>query len=64
MKATESNRKFYQHTACVYCGELVFDRVLKRCKRCGGAVVYLTERDLLTLGRHRPQPINPPPAEE
>lgn len=64
MRSTQSLEKTYHHTACVYCGELVFDRLLKRCKRCKGAVVYLAEQDLLTLGRHRPRPINPPPAED
>ena len=64
MRMTQSLEKTYQHTACVYCGELVFDRLLKRCRRCKGSVVYLAEQDLLTLGRHRPQPINPPPNEE
>lgn len=64
MRATRSQAKTYQHTACVYCGELVFDRLLKRCKRCGGTVVYLAEQDLTTLGRHRPQPISPPAPED
>lgn len=64
MRATRSQAKPYQHTACVYCGALVFDRLLKRCKRCGGTVVYLAEQDLAMLGRHRPQPISPPAPED
>ena len=64
MRATHSPEKIYQHTACVYCGDLVFDRILKRCRRCKGAVAYLAEQDLQTMGRHRPRPINPPPADE
>jgi len=64
MRATQSPERTYQHTACVYCGELVFDRLLKRCRRCKGSVAYLAERDLQTLGRHRPRPIQPPLAED
>ena len=64
MRATRNAKNTYQHTACVYCGELVFDRLLRRCPRCRGTVVYLAEEDLTLLGRHRPRPIDPPPTDE
>ena len=64
MKAIRNTKIANQHTACVYCGELVFDRLLRRCRRCGGTVVYLSEEDLTLLGRHRPRPINPPAVDE
>jgi len=61
MRSTRSRNAPYQHTSCPYCGELVFDRILRRCKRCGGQqVVYLAERDLTFLGRRRPRPLKPP----
>jgi hypothetical protein len=64
MRATRNAKRVNQHTACVYSGELVFDRLLRRCPRCHGTVVYLAEQDLTTLGRHRPRPINPPAVDE
>ncbi len=64
MKAVRGLRSAYQHTSCPYCGELVFDRLLRRCKRCGGQVVYLAEGDLSFLGRRRPRPITPPPKDD
>jgi len=64
MRAAHSPTKAYHHTACVYCGELVFDRLLKRCKRCGGSVIYLAEHDLAMLGRRAPQPVSPPAPED
>lgn len=43
-----------QHTSCLNCGKLVFDKALKRCPKCGGHVVYINEEDLSLMGRHRP----------
>jgi len=39
------------------CGELVFNRKLARCSRCGGPVAYLAEADINLMVRHRPQPV-------
>ncbi len=46
-----------QHTSCIHCGELVFDRVLVRCPRCGGRVTYFSDEDLGFLARVSERPV-------
>ncbi len=46
------------HTSCLYCGKLVFDRLLEKCPKCGGYVVYLAEKELPFLGRGARQPVS------
>ncbi len=45
------------HTSCIHCGELVFDRVLKQCPRCGGRVTYFSDEDLGFLTRVAERPV-------
>jgi predicted nucleic acid-binding Zn-ribbon protein len=45
------------HTSCINCGELVFDRVLLRCPRCGGRVSYFSDEDLGFLARVAERPV-------
>ena len=53
-----------QHTSCLNCGKLVFDRLLERCPKCGGYVAYISDGDLHLLGRRRPLPVPEPVQEE
>ena len=46
-----------QHTSCLNCGKLVFDRRLECCPKCGGYVAYISDGDLHLLGRRRPLPV-------
>ncbi len=58
MARTQLLEETTQHTSCLMCGELVFDRKLARCRRCGGPVAYLSDSDMNLMARHRPQPVN------
>jgi len=49
-----------QHTSCLNCGKLIFDRLLERCPKCGGYVAYISDADLYLLGRRRPLPVPEP----
>jgi hypothetical protein len=51
-----------QHTSCLNCGKLVFDRLLMRCPKCKGYVAYISDEDLYLLGRRQPDPV-PEPAQ-
>ena len=53
-----------QHTSCLNCGKLIFDKLLDRCPKCGGHVVYLSDDDLGLLGRHVLKPQAAPAEEE
>jgi len=53
-----------RHTSCLNCGKLIFDKLLKRCPKCGGYVAYISDDDLHLLGRHRPQSVPQPVPEE
>ena len=53
-----------QHTSCVNCGKLIFDRLLERCPKCGGYVAYISDDDLHLLGRRRPMPVPAPVPDE
>jgi predicted nucleic acid-binding Zn-ribbon protein len=46
-----------RHTSCIHCGELVFDRVLEECPRCGGRVTYFSDEDLGFLSRVADRPV-------
>ena len=46
-----------QHTSCINCGELVFDRVLLKCPRCGGRVSYFSDEDLGFMARQTERPV-------
>jgi predicted RNA-binding Zn-ribbon protein involved in translation (DUF1610 family) len=51
-----------QHTSCLNCGKLIFDRCLKKCPKCGGHVVLLSDEDLGLMSR-RMQPVTKYPLE-
>jgi predicted nucleic acid-binding Zn-ribbon protein len=53
-----------QHTSCLNCGKLIFDKLLERCPKCGGYVAYISDEDLYLLGRHRPSSLPAPVSEE
>ena len=53
-----------QHTSCLNCGKLIFDRLLQHCPKCGGYVAYISDDDLHLLGRRRTQPVPEPVREE
>ncbi|GEM_PF-1531280 len=40
-----------RHTSCIQCGELVFDKTLAKCPKCGGLISHLSDADLQLLGR-------------
>jgi predicted nucleic acid-binding Zn-ribbon protein len=46
-----------QHTSCINCGKLVFDRILARCPKCGGRVTYFSSADLGFLSRVAERPV-------
>ena len=45
------------HTSCINCGELVFDRMLLKCPRCGGRVSYFSDQDLGFMARQTERPV-------
>jgi predicted nucleic acid-binding Zn-ribbon protein len=45
------------HTSCINCGELIFDRVLTNCPRCGGRVTYFSDEDLGFMARVALRPV-------
>lgn len=57
MPRTQNLEETGTHTSCLMCGELVFNRKLAHCSRCGGPVAYLAEADINLMVRHRPQPV-------
>lgn len=46
-----------QHSSCVNCGKLVFDRVLAKCPKCGGRITYFSDSDLDLLMRVSERPV-------
>lgn len=53
----QDNKVPGQHTSCINCGELVFDRVLLQCPRCGGRVSYFSDQDLGFMARQTERPV-------